>query len=81
MKLLLRRNQRAGMLGKTVFTLEGLIYYLPPPAAAALLASARRLASPGSMLAFDFLHADVLEGRVRPPAFRVTAQVRAVGPL
>jgi hypothetical protein len=61
---------------KTVFTMEGLIYYLPPASAAALLASARKLSAPGSALAFDFLHADALEGRARPPAYRVTAQVR-----
>lgn len=59
----------------TLFTVEGLIYYLPTAAVRQLFASLLRVAAPGSRVAFDFLHKQVLEGSVPlPPAYKVTAQ-------
>lgn len=43
----------------TLFTVEGLIYYLPHNAVQALFASMLRVAAPGSRVAFDFLHQEV----------------------
>eukprot|EP00775_Hariotina_reticulata_P011525 gene11525-11668_t len=58
----------------TLFTLEGLIYYLPEAAVKRLFAALLSIAAPGSRLVFDFLHKKVLEGRVpQPPAYKVTA--------
>jgi methyltransferase (TIGR00027 family) len=45
------------------FSCQGLVYYLPPCAVAALLASVRRLAAPGSRLAFDFIRLACLAGK------------------
>ncbi|GLI66322.1 hypothetical protein VaNZ11_010101, partial [Volvox africanus] len=56
-------------LDKTLFTVEGLIYYLPPLAVARLLVSLRAVASPGSRVAFDFLHQDVFSGRRWEPGY------------
>lgn len=47
---------------RTLFTCEGLIYYLPEAAVSTLLASVADLAAPGSRLLFDFLHTDALDG-------------------
>ncbi|GIL48590.1 hypothetical protein Vafri_4651 [Volvox africanus] len=54
---------------KTLFTVEGLLYYLPPLAVARLLVSIRAVASPGSRVAFDFLHQDVFSGRRWEPGY------------
>jgi O-methyltransferase involved in polyketide biosynthesis len=43
----------------TLFTVEGLIYYLPTAAVQQLFASLLRVAAPGSRVAFDFLHKQV----------------------
>ncbi|KAG2429495.1 hypothetical protein HXX76_010731 [Chlamydomonas incerta] len=48
---------------RTLFTVEGLVYYLPPAAVSRLLASIRSVAAPGSRLAFDYLEQDVFAGR------------------
>lgn len=43
----------------TLFTVEGLIYYLPESAVQQLFAAMLKVAAPGSRVAFDFLHKDV----------------------
>ncbi|PNW76679.1 hypothetical protein CHLRE_11g467450v5 [Chlamydomonas reinhardtii] len=48
---------------RTLFTVEGLLYYLPPPAVRRLLGSIREVAAPGSLVAFDYLEQDVFAGR------------------
>ncbi|GBF97576.1 S-adenosyl-L-methionine-dependent methyltransferase [Raphidocelis subcapitata] len=59
-----------------LFTIEGLLYYLPAPAVSALLGGIAARAAPGSAAAFDFLSSDALEGRRAPPppAYKVTAR-------
>lgn len=57
-----------------LFTVEGLIYYLPQAAVEGLLASISRLSAPSSRLYFDFMHAAALQGRAFYPGFRVTAR-------
>ncbi len=47
----------------TLFTIEGLIYYLPEAAAHRLVESIGSLSAPGSMLFFDFLNAEALQGK------------------
>lgn len=42
-----------------MFTVEGLIYYLPESAVQQLFGAILKVAAPGSMIAFDFLHKDV----------------------
>ncbi|KXZ56810.1 hypothetical protein GPECTOR_1g73 [Gonium pectorale] len=54
---------------KTLFTVEGLLYYLPPEAVTRLLKSIRSIAAPGSRVAFDFLHADVFSGKRYAPGY------------
>lgn len=46
----------------TLWTCQGLLYYLPPAAVRALLAGVRGLSAPRSRLAFDFLRRAALEG-------------------
>ncbi|KAL4419926.1 hypothetical protein ABPG75_007024 [Micractinium tetrahymenae] len=60
---------------------EGLLPYLTPPQGGALLADLAALASPGSRLLFDFLHADALEGKAAElPGFNsLAASVAAKG--
>lgn len=60
---------------RTLFTAEGLLYYLPPAAVHALLASVSRCAAPGSALYFDFMNRDALEGRRAYPSFSTVAKV------
>lgn len=43
----------------TLFTVEGLIYYLPQDAVRGLFEAMLRVAAPGSRVAFDFLHKEV----------------------
>jgi hypothetical protein len=43
----------------TLFTVEGLIYYLPEEAVRELFGAMLRVAAPGSRVAFDFLHKEV----------------------
>jgi hypothetical protein len=43
----------------TLFTVEGLIYYLPEEAVKGLFAAMLKVAAPGSRVAFDFLHKEV----------------------
>lgn len=43
----------------TLFTVEGLIYYLPQAAVQQLFGSLLQMAAPGSRVAFDFLHQQV----------------------
>jgi O-methyltransferase involved in polyketide biosynthesis len=43
----------------TLFTVEGLIYYLPKEAVQGLFAAMVKVAAPGSRVAFDFLHLEV----------------------
>ncbi|KAG2426758.1 hypothetical protein HXX76_012815 [Chlamydomonas incerta] len=57
---------------RTLFTVEGLIYYLPQAAAGGLLAALSGLAVPGSRVYFDFMSLDALEGRGKFPGFKVT---------
>lgn len=45
----------------TLFTVEGLIYYLPQEAVRQLFAAMLKVAAPGSRVAFDFLHKEVRE--------------------
>ena len=40
----------------TLFTVEGLIYYLPPAAVRKMMANIAEVAAPGSLVCFDFLH-------------------------
>ncbi|GLC35241.1 hypothetical protein PLESTM_000298500 [Pleodorina starrii] len=54
---------------RTLFTVEGLVYYLPPAAVTRLFESIRQVASPGSRAAFDFLHQDVFSGRKWAPGY------------
>lgn len=54
---------------RTLFTVEGLLYYLDPSAVRRLLAGIREVAAPGSRLAFDYLHADVFDGRRYEPGY------------
>ncbi|EFJ51321.1 hypothetical protein VOLCADRAFT_103570 [Volvox carteri f. nagariensis] len=56
----------------TLFTVEGLIYYLPADACAALFRSLSGLSAPGSRIFFDFMAAAALEGRGKFPGFKVT---------
>ncbi|KAL6747756.1 S-adenosyl-L-methionine-dependent methyltransferase [Haematococcus lacustris] len=64
----------------TLFTMEGLIYYLPPSAAQALMGRITQLSAPGSKVVFDFMHATALEGREKSPdgykyaGFKITAK-------
>jgi O-methyltransferase involved in polyketide biosynthesis len=55
----------------TLFTCQGLLYYLPPAAVAGLLASVRSLGPPGSLLAFDYLRLDCLTGAALTGGFEV----------
>ncbi|KAG1674926.1 hypothetical protein FOA52_014719 [Chlamydomonas sp. UWO 241] len=62
----------------TLFTIEGLIYYLPEAAAHRLVASVGRLAAPGSQLVFDFMHRAALTGHGKGyPGWMVTAKAVA----
>jgi O-methyltransferase involved in polyketide biosynthesis len=69
-------------LQPTLFTLEGLLYYLPQDAALALMARVTQLSAPGSRVAFDFMHTAALEGRgvseqgFKYAGFQVTAKAR-----
>ncbi|GLI62698.1 hypothetical protein VaNZ11_005374 [Volvox africanus] len=56
----------------TLFTLEGLMYYLPADACAALFHSLASLSVPGSRIYFDFMAAAALEDRAKFPGFKVT---------
>lgn len=58
----------------TLFTMEGLIYYLPEDSVARLFGGIASRAAPGSRVCFDFLSLDVLEGRRHVPAYKVTAR-------
>ncbi|PNH09534.1 putative S-adenosyl-L-methionine-dependent methyltransferase [Tetrabaena socialis] len=55
-----------------LFTVEGLIYYLPKEACAALFAAISDYSAPGSRLYFDFMATAALEGRGSFPGFKVT---------
>ncbi|KAK9828813.1 hypothetical protein WJX72_002206 [[Myrmecia] bisecta] len=59
---------------KTIFTCEGLLYYLPQGAAHRLMADVGQLSLPGSRFLFDFLHLDVLQGTSNPCAYACTAK-------
>ncbi|KAL4419924.1 hypothetical protein ABPG75_007022 [Micractinium tetrahymenae] len=59
---------------RTLFTCEGLIYYLPEAAVSTLLASVADLAAPGSRLLFDFLHTDALDGSTHYPGYTTCAE-------
>lgn len=52
---------------RTMFIMEGLIYYLPPEAFKASLTSISETAVAGSRLFFDFLHLDALSGEIWNP--------------
>ncbi len=65
----------------SLFTVEGLVYYLPEGAVRGLLADIAALGAPGSRVQFDFLHLDCLLGEDWVPAYRVTAQVGFEGYL
>ncbi|KXZ54443.1 hypothetical protein GPECTOR_5g95 [Gonium pectorale] len=56
----------------TLFTVEGLIYYLPLAASVGLFAALSGLSAPGSRIFFDFMAAAALEGRGNFPGFKVT---------
>ncbi|KIY99348.1 hypothetical protein MNEG_8616 [Monoraphidium neglectum] len=57
-----------------LFTVEGLVYYLPGGSVARLLGGIAARAAPGSRVAFDFLSRDVLDGVRAAPAYKVTAR-------
>ncbi|KFM28649.1 Putative S-adenosyl-L-methionine-dependent methyltransferase [Auxenochlorella protothecoides] len=59
---------------RAVFVAEGLLCQLDPEAADTLLSDVSALSAPGSRLAFDFLHEDVLEGLVQPAGYASLAQ-------
>ena len=54
---------------RAVFVAEGLLPHLDQESVETLLSDISALASPGSTMAFDFLHEDVLEGRVTPAGY------------
>ncbi|GLC44576.1 hypothetical protein PLESTB_001320900 [Pleodorina starrii] len=56
----------------TLWTVEGLIYYLPAEACAALFRSLAGLSAAGSRIYFDFMAAAALEGRGKFPGFKTT---------
>lgn len=56
----------------TLFTVEGLIYYLPEAAVSSLFSSISQLAAPSSRVFFDFMSTDALEGRGNFPGFKTT---------
>eukprot|EP01026_Neomeris_dumetosa_P005107 TRINITY_DN113_c1_g1_i5.p2 TRINITY_DN113_c1_g1~~TRINITY_DN113_c1_g1_i5.p2 ORF type:complete len:283 (+),score=39.31 TRINITY_DN113_c1_g1_i5:430-1278(+) len=58
---------------RTLFTIEGLIYYLPEQAVKALFIGIDKVAAPGSRVFFDFLHKGCLEGKQNPPGWMTTA--------
>lgn len=62
---------------KTVFVAEGLLPHLDQESVETLLSDISALASPGSVFAFDFLHEDVLEGRVCPSGYPNLAMAAA----
>eukprot|EP00879_Flechtneria_rotunda_P000635 GHRR01000748.1.p1 GENE.GHRR01000748.1~~GHRR01000748.1.p1 ORF type:complete len:385 (+),score=106.17 GHRR01000748.1:472-1626(+) len=54
---------------RTLFTMEGLIYYLPPAAVKQQLTSISETAVAGSRLFFDYLHLQTVAGDVFNPGF------------
>eukprot|EP01025_Chloroclados_australasicus_P023684 TRINITY_DN2396_c0_g1_i4.p1 TRINITY_DN2396_c0_g1~~TRINITY_DN2396_c0_g1_i4.p1 ORF type:complete len:400 (-),score=58.39 TRINITY_DN2396_c0_g1_i4:3780-4979(-) len=58
---------------RTLFTIEGLIYYLPEEAVKNLFLGLEAVAAPGSRIFFDFLHKGCLEGTINPPGWMTTA--------
>lgn len=52
---------------RTMFIIEGLVYYLPPAAFKQQLTAISETAVRGSRLFFDFLHLDALSGDVFRP--------------
>lgn len=59
-----------------LFTLEGLLYYLPDAAVRRLLSEVLAVAPPGSVVAFDFLHAEVPTGWLRAARRAVLTRAR-----
>uniref|UniRef100_A0A383WF02 S-adenosyl-L-methionine-dependent methyltransferase n=1 Tax=Tetradesmus obliquus TaxID=3088 RepID=A0A383WF02_TETOB len=53
----------------TLFTAEGLLYYLPPAAVQQLLTCVSTISAPGSRVMFDFLNLSTLSGEVWNPGF------------
>lgn len=53
----------------TLFTVEGLIYYLPEAAVQQLFGAVLKVAAPGSRIAFDFLHKDVSKTVAAVPVY------------
>ncbi|WIA41967.1 hypothetical protein OEZ86_009270 [Tetradesmus obliquus] len=53
----------------TLFTAEGLVYYLPPAAVQQLLTCVSSSSAPGSRLMFDFLNLSTVRGDVWHPGF------------
>lgn len=62
---------------RTMFFMEGLIYYLPPAALQQLLSDISASCVAGSRLQFDFLHLSVLRGKKWMPGFDTLSLVSA----
>ncbi|KAG2486967.1 hypothetical protein HYH03_014340 [Edaphochlamys debaryana] len=58
----------------TLWTVEGLVYYLPGDAPHALYAAISALSAPGSRVWFDFMSEEALAGRGSFPGFKTTAK-------
>eukprot|EP01023_Acetabularia_acetabulum_P037892 TRINITY_DN3618_c0_g1_i1.p1 TRINITY_DN3618_c0_g1~~TRINITY_DN3618_c0_g1_i1.p1 ORF type:complete len:393 (+),score=88.68 TRINITY_DN3618_c0_g1_i1:234-1412(+) len=58
---------------RTLFTIEGLIYYLPEQAVVSMFKGIEQVAAPGSRIFFDFCHKGCLEGTENPPGWMTTA--------
>jgi methyltransferase (TIGR00027 family) len=73
----LGRSPRFDAARPTLFTAEGLLYYVPAPAVDALLAAIAAAAAPGSRLAFDFIRQSVIGGTESPAGWKATARAVA----
>ncbi|MEW5316214.1 MAG: hypothetical protein WDW38_007596 [Sanguina aurantia] len=58
-----------------LFTVEGLLYYIPLSAVESLFRSISSIAAPGSRVCFDFLDSDVLEGKAEGAGFETAVKV------
>lgn len=61
-----------------LFTVEGLLYYIPLSAVESLFRSISSIAAPGSRVCFDFLDSDVLEGKAEGTGFETAVKVRSM---
>lgn len=63
---------------RTMFIIEGLVYYLPPAAVKQQLTAISETAVRGSRLFFDFMHLDALSGEVFRPGLETLLVVSAI---